>query len=162
MTKTKKTIILGIDPGLADTGYGIIEQAGNVLKCFGYGIIKTKKGKKLSERLGEICQQITKIIKKYQPDYLAIEEIYFCKNVKTALLVGQAKGAILLTGENLKLKILEYTPLQVKLAVTSYGRADKNQIQQLVKVLLQLKEVPQSNHAADALAVAICCAHSIH
>lgn len=161
MKSSKRIVILGVDPGLADTGYGIIEQAGNSLKCLDYGVIKTKSGKDFSERLAEISSQLCEVIDKYKISAAGVEELFFCKNVKSALAVGQAKGAVLLTCQNCKLPVYEYTPLQIKQAITGYGKADKNQIQQMVKVLLRLKEVPQPDHAADALAVAICCIHNL-
>ena len=157
---TKKTIILGIDPGLASTGFGVIEQEGGSLKCLDYGTISTKAGGQLGIRLKEISEKLCQVIDKYEISVAAVEEIYFCKNVKSALAVGQAKGAVLLSCSNCGLPVYEYTPLQIKQAITGYGKADKNQIQQMVKILLRLKAVPHPDHAADALAVAICCAHS--
>lgn len=155
-TKTKSRIILGIDPGLADTGFGIIEESAGKLHCLGYGSIKTKKGKSLSDRILELEKELQKIIKKYQPDSACVEQLFFCNNAKTALLVGQARGVVLLTLVKNKLPLLEFTPLQVKQAVTGYGSADKKQIQQMVKTILNLKEIPRPDDAADALAIAIC------
>lgn len=154
-------IILGIDPGLADTGYGIIEKQGQKLKMIKCGSIKTLAGADFINRLKSIHQELSKIIKKYKPDAVAVEQLFFCKNVKTALLVGQARGVCLMTIAENNLPIYEYTPLQVKQALTSYGRADKNQIGQMVKLLLKLKAVPQPDDAADALAIAITCGNSI-
>ncbi len=153
-------IILGIDPGVAIVGYGIIEAKNNKLKLVGYGCILTKAGQQHATRLAEISKQFKKIIKTYQPDILAIEELFFCKNVKTALKVGEARGIILAQAMQAGLPIYEYTPLQVKQALTGYGRADKNQIQQMVKIILGLKQIPKPDDAADAVAVAITCAHS--
>ncbi len=153
--------ILGIDPGIADTGWGVIEDDKGKQRCLAYGSIKTKAGKELSERLNELHLELTGIIKKYQPKYVGVEELFFCKNVKTALIVGQARGVILLTIKQNNLIPEEYTPLQIKQAVTAYGKADKGQVQRMVKIMLNLKEIPKPDDAADALAVAICTANSI-
>ncbi|MDD5291527.1 MAG: crossover junction endodeoxyribonuclease RuvC [Patescibacteria group bacterium] len=154
-------IILGIDPGLADTGYGIIEknERGRLI-CREYGVIKTKAKKELGERLEVVNKDLNKIIKKYKPKLIAVEQLFFCKNVKTALLVGQARGVILLTARQNKIPTIEFTPLQVKQAVSSYGQAEKIQVQKMVKILLNLKELPKPDDAADALAIAICAANS--
>jgi len=153
----KDQIILGIDPGIADTGYGVIKKDGNNnLECITYGSIKTKAHTELSDRLNILNQELNKIIKKYKPEKFAVEELFFCKNVKTALTVGQARGVILLTARQNNLPINEHTPLQVKQAVSAYGKASKLQVQKMVKLILNLKEIPQPDDAADALAVAIC------
>lgn len=154
-------IILGIDPGTATTGYGLIEDKNGKLKIVDCGCICTKKSLAMPERLGLIAKNLKKIIKKYKPQAMAVENLFFFKNAKTAITVGQARGVILFIGENEKLEVLEYTPLQVKQAVVGYGRADKNQIQQMVKAILNLKTAPKPDDAADALAVAICCANSM-
>lgn len=162
MIKVKHyTIILGIDPGIADTGYGIIkkDESGN-LSCLDYGSIKTKAKTDLAERLVVINKELTEIFRKYKPKLIAVEQLFFCKNVKTALIVGQARGVVMLTARQNKISIVEFTPLQVKQAVAAYGRASKMQVQKMVKLLLNLKELPKSDDAADALAVAICAAHS--
>ena len=159
MTITKK-IILGLDPGIADTGWGVIEKKGQKLKMFSCGSIKTSAKTDFINRLKILHQELSQIIKKHQPDAIAVEQLFFCKNVKTALMVGQARGVCLMTIAQNNLTFFEYTPLQVKLALTSYGRADKNQVGQMVKVLLGLKSVPKPDDAADALAVAITCANS--
>jgi len=153
-------LILGLDPGLADTGYGIIEKRGDNMSMVACGSIKTLAGADFIERLKIIHQELKKIIKKFKPDIVGVEQLFFCKNVKTALLVGQARGVCLMTIAENNLPIFEYTPLQIKLALTSYGKADKNQVGQMVKILLNLKAVPKPDDAADALAVAITCAHS--
>jgi crossover junction endodeoxyribonuclease RuvC len=152
--------ILGIDPGIADTGWGVIENNKGKLKCLAYGSIKTSSKKELPERLVELNQELNNIIKEYKPKIVGVEELFFCKNVKTALTVGHARGVILLTLKQNKLNPHEYTPLQIKQAVTSYGKADKGQVQGMVKVMLNLKEIPKPDDAADALAVAICTANS--
>jgi len=154
--KIESRVILGIDPGLADTGYGIIEESAGKLRCLGYGSIKTKKGLSLSERIMLLEKELQKIIKKYQPGSACVEQLFFCNNAKTALLVGQARGVVLLTLAKNDLPLLEFTPLQVKQAVTGYGSADKKQIQQMVKIILNLKEIPRPDDAADALAIAVC------
>ena len=149
-------IILGIDPGIADTGFGIIETNNNKLICLDYGNIKTKANTDLSERLEILNFKLDKIIKKYKPDKIAIEQLFFCNNAKTALIVGQARGVILLCIKQNKLPILEFTPLQVKQAVSTYGNANKLQVQKMVKLILNLDKIPKPDDAADALAVAIC------
>jgi crossover junction endodeoxyribonuclease RuvC len=149
-------VILGIDPGLADTGFGVIEKmAGGKILCLGCGSIKTKAGLPMAERLEILNKELEKIIKKYRPILAAVEELFFQNNVKTAIAVGQARGVILLTCRKNKVPIVELTPLQVKQAVSGYGRADKMQVQKMVKLLLNLKEIPRPDDAADALAVAI-------
>lgn len=148
--------ILGIDPGLAIVGYGVIDMLGNKFKIVDYGCIITDKDTDFPERLKYIYDSMNYLIEKYSPDELAIEELFFNKNVKTAIAVGQARGVQVLAGINNNLDIYEYTPLQIKQAVAGYGRADKKQIQEMVKVLLNLKEIPKPDDAADALAVSLC------
>jgi len=151
------SIILGIDPGIADTGFGVIEKTKNEeLKCLDYGSIKTSAKLSLPDRLLILNKELEDIIKKYKPDWAGVEELYFCKNVKTALVVGQARGVVLVTLAKNNLKIFEFTPLQVKQAVSAYGQASKLQVQKMVKLLLNLKTIPKPDDAADALAVAIC------
>jgi crossover junction endodeoxyribonuclease RuvC len=149
-------IILGIDPGIADTGFGLIEKgAGGKLACLAYGSIKTKAGLPMAERLEILSDELEKIIKKYQPALAAVEELFFQNNAKTAIIVGEARGVILLTCRKSKIPIVELTPLQVKQTISGYGRADKQQVQKMVKLLLNLKAVPKPDDAADALAIAI-------
>ncbi|MFA5000366.1 MAG: crossover junction endodeoxyribonuclease RuvC [Patescibacteria group bacterium] len=148
-------IILGIDPGIADTGYGVVKEDKGRLTCLAYGSIKTASGRELPDRLEELQDSLEKIIKKYRPDSAAIEQLFFNKNVRTALIVGQARGVALLTLSRHDLPILDLTPAQVKLAVSAYGRASKTQVQKMVKLILNLKELPRPDDAADALAVAI-------
>ena len=147
-------IILGIDPGTASTGYGLVKKS-KVLKCLGYNVIRTTPNSNPGERLRKINNELTKVIRKYKPDVLAIENVYFFKNLKTAIPVSQAKGSILLTAAKKRLPVWECAPLQVKLAITGKGRADKEEVQKRVKKILKLKEIPKPNHAADALAIAI-------
>ena len=154
-------IILGIDPGTATTGYGVIEKTKNEIKCVDYGCILTSKEFSDAERLKDINQQLNKVINEYKPDAMSIENVYFFKNLKTAMPVSQAKGVILFTAAKKKLPIYEFTPLQIKMAMVGYGRAEKKQVQQMVKLLLNIKELPRPDDAADALAVAICCSNSI-
>ena len=155
-----KKIMLGVDPGPADTGYGFIIKEGQKLKIITCGSIKTSAKDDFIKRLEIIHQELEKLIKKHKPDVVAVEQLFFCKNVKTALLVGQARGVCLMTISENNLPIFEYTPMQVKQALTSYGKADKKQVGQMVRLLLNLKSVPKPDDAADALAVAITCANS--
>ncbi|WP_003541657.1 crossover junction endodeoxyribonuclease RuvC [Desulfotomaculum nigrificans] len=152
-------IILGIDPGTAITGYGVLEFKGNSYKPVDYNCLRTGPELSLDLRLKNLYQEINRIIAKYQPQYMAVEELFFNKNVRTALAVGHARGVALLAGANAGIPVAEYTPLQVKQAVTGYGKADKQQVQFMVKTLLSLPEVPKPDDVADALAVAICHAH---
>lgn len=154
-------IILGIDPGIADTGFGLIKIVNNKLTCLDYGSIKTSAKLPLADRLEIINLQLTKLIKKYRPDLIAIEELFFCNNAKTALIVGQARGVAVLTAKLNKIKSVEFTPYQVKQAVSTYGHAKKDQVQRMVKLILNLKELPKPDDAADALAIAICAVNSI-
>jgi len=154
-------VILGIDPGIADTGYGIIQKDDkNNLICLDYGSIKTKAKVDLADRLEIINKKLNKIIKKYKPKLIAVEQLFFCKNVKSALTVSHARGVVLLTAKQNNVNTIEFTPLQIKQAVSSYGRASKTQVQKMVKLLLNLKELPRSDDATDALATAICAANS--
>lgn len=153
--KTKKQLILGIDPGLATTGYAFIQETNPSLKVIDYGIISTSAKLEFSERLAKIHQDLTNLIKKFKPTTIVVENIYFAKNAKTALQVGQARGVILLTAILNKLPLYEFTPLQVKQAVCGYGQADKCQVQKMVKNILKLKEIPRPDDAADALAIAL-------
>ena len=155
-------IILGIDPGLAITGFGIIEHEGNHFRAIQYGVIRTPSQTPLPDRLVKIREGIQTLIDQYQPDSVAIEELFFNTNAKSAFLVGQARGVAVVTAAAAGLPIYEYTPLQVKQGVAGYGRADKTQIQQMVKTLLNLKEIPRPDDAADALAIAMCHAHTGH
>ena len=154
-------IALGIDPGTAVTGYGIVKDApdGRLYELH-HGVIRTDSKTPYPIRLKKIHDGITSLIEKYKPHVVVIEELFFSKNVSTALTVGQARGVVILTGILAGLELCEYTPLQVKEAVTGYGRAEKIQVQQMVKVLLGLPKIPKPDDAADALALAICHLHS--
>ena len=154
-------IILGIDPGIAIVGYGIVECNGNHFKVMDYGSIETNSKTLFPDRLKTVYDKMVKIIDKYKPEEMAIEELFFNKNVKTAIKVGQARGVEILAAKNEGLDIYEYTPLQVKQAVVGYGRAEKSQVQEMVKILLNLEEIPKPDDVADALAVAICHGSSL-
>lgn len=149
-------IILGLDPGIADTGFGLIKSENNRLTCLTYGSIKTKANQDLPSRLMILHQELNQIIKKFRPQVAAVEQLFFNTNAKTALIVGQARGVALLTLMENNLPIYEYTPAQVKQAVSAYGKASKMQVQKMVKLILGLEELPYPDDAADALAVAIC------
>ena len=153
-------IILGIDPGYAIVGVGVIEYTGNKFKTLDYFAVTTEAHTPFDKRLKAIYDGLCDVIGRYKPDYMAIEELFFNDNAKTAIAVGQARGVILLAAVNNGVEIFEYTPLQVKQAVVGYGRADKNQVQQMTKALLGLKAVPKPDDVADALAIAVCHAHS--
>lgn len=155
-------IILGIDPGTAITGYGVLESEGGRLRMLANGCVFTAKELPMPARLALLGEGLEKIIRQYAPEALAIEELFFFKNQTTVISVAQARGVALYVGERCGVEIHEYTPLQVKQAVTGYGRADKQQVQNMVKNILKLKEVPKPDDAADALAVAVCCASSIN
>jgi crossover junction endodeoxyribonuclease RuvC len=154
-------IIIGIDPGIAIVGYGILECNGNNYKALDYGTIETGPEEIFPARLQAVYNQLTEIIKFYKPEDMAIEELFFSKNVKTAIKVGHARGVEILAAVNHDVGVYEYTPLQIKQAVVGYGRAEKRQVQEMVKLLLNLKEIPKPDDAADALAVALCHGSSI-
>ena len=154
-------VTLGIDPGTATTGYGIItEEADGNLAVITYGVIQTSADLHQADRLVQLYEKIKELILLHQPDAGAVEKLFFERNVRTAISVGQARGVALLALAENKLLVGEYTPLEVKQAVTGYGGADKNQVQQMVKMILKLETIPQPDDAADALAVAICHTHS--
>ncbi|MFH1657230.1 MAG: crossover junction endodeoxyribonuclease RuvC [bacterium] len=149
--------IIGIDPGTATTGFGIIEfTAPEKLKYLDHGCIKTSPSMAAAQRLLKINQELAELLKNHRPDVLAVESLYFFKNLKTAMPVSQAKGVILFTAAVKKIPIYEFTPLQVKMTLVGYGRAEKKQVQEMVKLTLNLKEIPRPDDSADALAIAIC------
>jgi len=152
--------ILGIDPGFAIVGFGVVDYIGNKFSVIDFGAITTNAGENIFDRFKLIYDNISELIERVKPDCVAIEELFFNTNTKTAITVAEARGILILSALNAGLPVFEYTPLQVKQAVTGYGRADKNQVQQMIKVLLNLEKIPKPDDAADALAVAICCAHS--
>ena len=147
--------MLGIDPGIGRTGWGVIQVTSYKLSVTSYGCIETEAGTVIEKRLQDIYTQLNEIIKANNPDVLAIEELFFNTNAKTALVVGQARGVILLCAAENNLPVSIYTPLQVKMALTGYGRAEKAQIGQMVKTLLKLQTIPKPDDVADALAIAI-------
>lgn len=159
---TNKTVrILGIDPGFGRVGFGVVEEKNGKWVHIDHGCIETSPKKKFVERLIEVRDELNLIIKKYQPTRMAVEELFFFKNAKTAMEVGQARGVILLTGIENGLPVDEFTPLQVKQAMTGYGRAEKGQMQKVVAMILGMKEKIKSDDAADALAVALCTGQSL-
>lgn len=150
-------VILGIDPGLARTGWGVIERSHEKDRLLAYGCIETPAKTADHERLALVFGELQKIIKKYGPDHAAIERLFFEKNAKTAITVGQARGVVMLALSLEQVPQQEFTPLQVKQAVAGYGAATKGQVQRMVKMLLKLSEIPKPDDAADALAVALTC-----
>jgi crossover junction endodeoxyribonuclease RuvC len=155
-----EVIVLGVDPGIAIVGFGIVEKKGHHLRPVQYGSITTKAELRTETRLKQIYEALGEILTRYKPDVVAVEKLFFNRNVTTALTVGQARGVIMLAAEQHTLPLAEYTPLQVKQAVVGYGAAEKQQVQEMVRTLLKLKEKPRPDDVADALAVAICHAHS--
>ncbi|WP_297789656.1 crossover junction endodeoxyribonuclease RuvC [uncultured Anaerococcus sp.] len=153
-------IILGIDPGIAIMGYGVIEFKNNKVKVLENGVVTTSSKTKTGKRLELLYDNLHEIIKEFNPDEFAIEELFFNANVKTAITVGHARGVQVLCAQQNNLPIYEYTPLQIKQAITGYGRADKKQMQLTITKLLNLKEIPKPDDAADALSVALCHALS--
>jgi crossover junction endodeoxyribonuclease RuvC len=150
--------VLGIDPGSLITGYGLIEKRKNNLACLGHGEIKTMVRGTSSAFLVNIYEQLKMVIEENKPDVMAVEEVFYGKNVKSLIKQGQARGVAILAGSHRGIPVFEYSPLEVKKAVVGYGRAEKSQVQAMIKAILQLKETPGAD-AADALAVAICHAH---
>lgn len=152
--------ILGIDPGIAIVGFGILDYDGVKFTVVDYGAITSPAHTPVPDRIKMIYDDLSYVIDKYKPDQMAIEELFFNNNVKTAITVAQARGVLILAASNKHIPVFEYTPLQVKQAVVGYGRADKNQVQQMVKAILNLHEVPKPDDTADAVAIAICHGHS--
>ncbi len=154
-------IILGIDPGFAITGYGVVDYTGNKFNVIDYGVVSTDKSELFSSRLQSIYDTLSFIIDQYHPDCMAIEELFFNNNAKTAIMAAHGRGVAMLACTKKGLPCYEYTPLQVKQNIAGYGRAEKRQVQQMVKVILKLDSIPKPDDAADALAIAICHAHSL-
>ena len=152
--------IIGIDPGYAIVGYGIIEYDNFRFKTVGYGAVTTKAGEDFSARLEAIYNDIVTLIEKYKPDCMSIERLYFNTNTTTAIDVAQARGVILLAAQKHNIQVFEYTPLQVKQSITGYGKAEKRQVMEMVKNFLSLGAIPKPDDTADALALAICHGHS--
>ena len=153
-------IILGIDPGLAIVGWGVLSYSGSRFQPVAYGSIQTKAGLSVEERLAHIYDSLSAIIEKYKPDAMAVEELFFASNVTTGIVVAEARGTILLCAHRHGVPIFEYTPMQVKQAVVGYGKAEKRQIMTMVTMLLGLSAPPKPDDTADALAIAICHAHT--
>ena len=156
----KIIIILGIDPGIAIVGWGVVEYKGNKFNPLGFGSVQTPASMKTEDRLVEIFNSINEIIKKYKPDCMAVEELFWNTNQTTGIRVSEARGVILLCAARLGIPVYEYTPLQVKQAVVGYGRAEKKQVVSMVTMLLNLEKPPKPDDTADALAIAVCHAHS--
>lgn len=152
--------ILGIDPGFAITGYSIIDYIGNKFTLINSGAITTKAGDSFPDRLVKIYDDLENIIKLYKPDAISVEELFFNNNAKTAINVAQARGVILIVSRKLEIDTFEYTPLQIKQAVVGYGRADKMQVQRMVKSILNVEKLPKLDDTTDSMAAAICHAHS--
>ncbi len=148
--------ILGIDPGLATVGFGIIEKIGTKYRAIEYGAIITKPHQLLEKRINEIFEEVSALIERHRPDCVAVEELFFNSNVTTAIDVAQARGAVLLAAYRGGVDIYEYTPLEIKSSVVGYGRAEKQQVQYMVRLMLGLNETPKPDDTADALAVALC------
>lgn len=153
-------IILGIDPGLARMGYGVIKHVGTTITPVQYGVLTTPAGMPSPQRLRAIFLGVVQLMEIYEPQEVAVEELFFSKNVTTGIAVAQARGAAMVAAASKTQDLFEYTPMQVKQAVAGYGKADKPQMQRMVAMLLHLEEIPKPDDAADALAVAICHAHS--
>ncbi|MBE6596019.1 MAG: crossover junction endodeoxyribonuclease RuvC [Ruminococcaceae bacterium] len=153
-------IILGIDPGLAIVGWGVVDYRAGKFKTLGYGAIRTPAGTRTEERLLGIYRDLTAIIEHFHPEEMAVEELFFNTNITTGIRVAEARGIVLLCGEQHGIRISEYTPLQVKQAVVGYGRAEKKQVITMVTSILGLKEPPKPDDTADALAIAVCHGHS--
>lgn len=153
--------VLGIDPGTAITGYAVVEEEGADLRLIAIGTVQTPARTPLPQRLKTIYRGLSEIIAEYRPEAAVVEELFFSRNARTAMSVGHARGVVLLALVDAGLPIAEYTPMQVKQAVTGYGGAGKRQVQEMVRVLLQLPEIPRPDDAADAAAVAICYLHRV-
>jgi crossover junction endodeoxyribonuclease RuvC len=155
-------LVLGLDPGIAITGYGLVEESpSGDLTCVAYGTVTTKAGQPTASRLLSIDGELGALIERHKPDVVAVEELFFCRNVTTALIVGQARGVAILSAARAGVPVREYKPMEVKQAVTGYGRAPKAQVQEMVRLLLNLDHVPQPDDAADAVAVAVCHVHNV-
>lgn len=153
-------IVLGVDPGTAATGYGIVERTGSRLRAIDYGCLETTPAQELAVRLMEIHRAVSELIEQHRPESIGVERLFFNRNVQTAFAVGQARGVVLLAAAQAGLPVFEYGPHEVKMAVTGYGRAGKDQVQRMVQMVLGMEVLPRPDDAADALAVAICLAHS--
>ena len=153
-------IIMGIDPGFAITGYGIVKYEGNKFSPLEYGAVLTKADTPFANRLLQLDEKLTAVINKYKPQAISVEELFFSKNIKTAIMAAHGRGVAMTAAARSGAEVFEYTPLQVKQAVVGYGRAEKAQVQQMVKAILNLPAIPKPDDVADALAIAICHGHS--
>lgn len=148
--------VIGVDPGIADTGYGVLKKNNDGIAVLDYGSIRTPAGAPMPERLCELYDSLTELFKRHRPTVVVIEKLFFARNVTTAMTVGQARGVALLVAEQFSCAVIELTPLQIKQGLTSYGQASKRQVQHMVKAVLKLKTIPRPDDAADALAAALC------
>ena len=158
--KPDRRVVLGIDPGTAITGYGVVSQNGDMLCLLDCGAIQTPAGMPLAQRLQALHSSLAQLLDRWRPTEAAVEELFFSRNARTALAVGHARGVALLTLAEASVPVSEYTPMQVKQAIVSYGKGTKGQVQEMVRILLRLDAVPQPDDAADAVALAICHLHS--
>ena len=153
-------LVMGIDPGTATTGYGLVQEDEGHLECAGFGVVTTSAGEPVEVRLASIYRDLIAVLQQHQPTTAAVEKLFFHRNVTSAMAVGQGRGVVLLAIAHYGLHAAEYSPSEVKQAVTGYGKASKSQVQLMVRTLLTLEEIPRPDDAADALAVAICHAHA--
>ncbi|MCF0237909.1 MAG: crossover junction endodeoxyribonuclease RuvC [Sphaerochaetaceae bacterium] len=153
-------IILGIDPGIANTGWGVIDCEGQRFRPVSYGTINTSVDEKSETRIAQIGKNVGLLIEKYKVDVISMEDIFFAKNEKSAIGVAKVIGSIIMRASQLNVNVTLFTPLQIKLAITGYGKAEKKQIQEMVRLLLKLDKIPRPDHAADALSAAVCYAHT--
>lgn len=149
-------IIVGVDPGTATTGFAVIKKTAKNIGCLDYGFIATNPNLNPEQRLRRLHLALGRLLRQYKPQVLVVESLFFFKNFKTAMPVSEAKGVIMLTAAEKKIKVAQLSPLEVKMGICGYGRADKKQVQKMVKEILKLKEIPKPDDAADALAVAVC------
>jgi len=154
--------VIGIDPGTAIVGYGIIDYIGNKYEVVDYGCIYTSKDLPMPKRLLKISEDLEELLDKYKPDHMAVEELFYFKNNKTVISVGQARGVILLEGVRKGIELADYTPLQVKMGITGYGKSEKKQVQLMVQKVLKMREIPKPDDAADALAIAVTHINSLN
>lgn len=158
--RRERLVVLGVDPGTAITGYGVVAEEEHASRALTYGVIRTPANQPLSQRLVTIYAELNALLDQFQPAAVAVEEVFFSKNARTALSVGHARGVVLLAAAQRGIPLFHYKPTQVKQAVTGYGGADKRQIQEMVRMLLGLDDIPRPDDAADALAIALCHLHS--
>ncbi len=155
-----KRVVMGIDPGIAITGYGLIVEEDDRTRAVDYGVIRTPSDAALPQRLQQLYDELDALIRRHRPDAIAVEELFFARNARTALTVGHARGVALLAAARSKASFHQYKPSEVKQAITGYGAADKRQMQEMVRLLLELDAIPKPDDAADALAIALCHLHT--